>query len=404
MMMNRSNRKRTLVIPGIILWILASCGPEVTDTRVPLAIRSGPFEVLVPAHGQLKAVQSTPIRVPTQSRGRLTLAWLAPMETPVRAGDPLLRFDGYAMRQELDKVELEIAKSDLRIELKQRELKDQQTKHQWDLDILAMELEQALRFAPGEEKIFSTNQRIDFERDLDLLEEKKNYYEEELRRMQLAGTTELQALQLRRESHVLKKNQILEAMDALEVVAPHDGVFFPSQESRSVPHLGMTVWPGMPLCELPDMSQMEAKVHVLESEALGLKPGLCAEVQVMSRPERSIDATIKTVDAMAKPLDRENPLKYFEVILSLAVTDPTFMKPGTRVRAQIHVHQQQDVISVPNQVIVQKDGQSGVESLRAGSWVFTPVTLGDRSLTRTVILEGLSQGDAVALNPRSPDS
>jgi hypothetical protein len=67
------------------------------------------------------------------------------------------------------------------------------------------------------------------------------------------------------------------------------------------------------------------------------------------------------------------------------------------VTANIIVHRQSEAISVPNQVIFQKDGQNWVYVKRDGAFEKQPVTVGMRSLTKSQLTSGVEAGDDIAL-------
>ncbi|UCF68959.1 MAG: hypothetical protein JSV80_06650, partial [Acidobacteriota bacterium] len=101
-------------------------------------------------------------------------------------------------------------------------------------------------------------------------------------------------------------------------------------------------------------------------------------------------------------LENESPVKYFEVLLAFDATDTERMKPASRVSATIFVERQQQVLSVPNQAVFQKDDQSWVWLADGSRFSRTPVELGRRSMSRTVILDGLESGARVALVDPEP--
>ena len=56
--------------------------------------------------------------------------------------------------------------------------------------------------------------------------------------------------------------------------------------------MGDTLWPGQKIAELPDLSQLEAKVFVLEADGAGLKAGLAARLAIEGRPGEEHEATV----------------------------------------------------------------------------------------------------------------
>jgi hypothetical protein len=94
-------------------------------------------------------------------------------------------------------------------------------------------------------------------------------------------------------------------------------------------------------------------------------------------------------------------VKFFETTVSLDRTDPSFMKPGQRVLANIALEEIQDVLAVPRGALFEKDGQRILNIRRGGRFVPVEVQVGPNSVSKVVITGGLSPGDEVALRDPS---
>jgi multidrug efflux pump subunit AcrA (membrane-fusion protein) len=159
----------------------------------------------------------------------------------------------------------------------------------------------------------------------------------------------------------------------------------------------MNAWGGQKLGSLPDLSVMEAKLFVLESEASGLKESLPVSLSLDFEPGRVFAGKLVSIDTVAKPLTEESPAKFFETKASLEVTDPALMKPGVQVRASIFVEKLDDVITVPNQAISFDEGRAFLLVKRSAKVEKREVGVGARSLTLTVITKGLDEGESILL-------
>jgi hypothetical protein len=65
------------------------------------------------------------------------------------------------------------------------------------------------------------------------------------------------------------------------------------------------------------------------------------------RPGEEHEATVSKVEPLAKTRAWQSPVKYFEATLSLARTDPSFMKPGQKVRAVVRIEEAEGVLAIP---------------------------------------------------------
>jgi hypothetical protein len=155
------------------------------------------------------------------------------------------------------------------------------------------------------------------------------------------------------------------------------------------------------MAEIPDPSEMKVKAYVLEADAAGLEAGLEAEMTVEAYPGKSYPASVERVDALAKKRHHNVPVQYFQATLIPDETDPETMKPGQRVRGKILLEEHEGALVVPPQAVFQVDGEDTVFLQEGNRLVPTTVVLGPRSLSRVQIMEGLAQGDLVALrDPR----
>ena len=107
-------------------------------------------------------------------------------------------------------------------------------------------------------------------------------------------------------------------LKALEVRAPHDGVFVIQRLgwAQRVLQAGDRAFPGMRIAEVATSDRMDAEISVLEADAGGLSSGKRALVVLDARPDRVWKAKVKKVDPFPKPRHPEVPAQYFGAILS----------------------------------------------------------------------------------------
>jgi len=378
--------------------ILAGCGFG-EGALIPVTeVRNEPFEVRISALGELAAAQTTPIKVPTALRGRQRIAWIATDSKHVEEGELVARLDADSTDQRLTKLRNRLSRLDFRLAAKQQELTKEREEIESRLRLLAQEQEDALATAPRDERMFSRQEIIDAQVNLDLIETKIAHFTSRRERADEKERNELQILHLQRETEQVQIDQLESARLDLEVLAPHDG-FFSRGTTRQGEKLrvGMELWAGQRLGELPDLREMEAKVWVLEAEAAGLAEGLETRVTLDAHPDSSVAGRVKSIDPIANPIEEDSPVKYFEVTLSLERTEPEVMKPASQVQVTILVTREDSVLAVPNQAIFVEGGEPWVYVEGSQGFERRRVELGQRSVSRTVISAGLVPGERIAL-------
>jgi RND family efflux transporter MFP subunit len=378
---------------------MTACGRTGSAIMASLKVRRGTFEIVIPAFGELQAAKSTPIVVPPESRfGRQTIAWMAPEFSAVKKGDVVIRLASTELVELLQTEGAALAKIDLEIARKEKQLEKERSDLQGQIAVTSIQRQLADVYAARDEMIFPRNKIIEDAIDLNYQTVRERHFERRRDQLEDKIAAELRLLQAKARTSQVKIDQYRDQLSKLEIKAPHDGILIVDKLWTGEKYrVGMNAWAGQKLGSLPDLSVMEAKIFVLESEASGLKESLRASFSLDLEPGRVFDGKVIGIDTIAKPLTEESPLKYFETKVSLEVTDPALMKPGVQVRATIFVEKLKDVIAVPNQALAYEQGQAFLLVKNSAKIQKRTVEVGPRSLTLTVITRGLEDGEEILL-------
>ncbi|HSF41635.1 MAG TPA: HlyD family efflux transporter periplasmic adaptor subunit [Thermoanaerobaculia bacterium] len=393
-----------LVLPAAALVLalgafLPRAGSFGASGDVPvLTVEKQPFVRRVPAPGNLQAVRATPVSVPLGAPGPFRIGWLAPDGTRVKAGEVVIRFDPSAIEKELVGAEDDLRGARLKIGKTEVESLAELRKLERDAEMARIELDNARQFAKKDEMIYSRGEIIESSIDQELVARKEEHVRAAQRTQRKLSGTDLELLGIELRQAEAKIRRARQALQALAVTAPHDGVLILKRDWRGeTSRVGDTVWNGQPLAEIPDLSLMEAEVFVLEADAGGLTPGKRATVSLESSPGATHEATIERVDALAKPRLQGSPVQYFAVTLKLAKTDPKVMKPGQRVQATLYLDERKEALLVPRQAVFENEGKRIAYRRKGAGFEPVEVKLGPGSLGRVVIESGLAAGDVLAL-------
>jgi HlyD family secretion protein len=358
------------------------------------------FVQWVPAEGNLKAVRSTALNVPMAEVENFHIAWIAEDGSRVHQGDVVVRFDATDLEKTLTDAESDLASARLKTAKQHASDASDISKLELDVALAGVELTNARDFQKKDRLLFSRHDIIQSGIDQELAVAREHHAGLQRSNRAMLGKADLDllAVDLRKADDKLRRAR--SGLAALNLVAPHDGVLILTRSpwNRETPHVGDTVWQGMQLAEIPDLSTMQAEVYVLEADAGGLAAGKSATVAVESDPGVSYPARVRRVDTIAKPRLRGSPVQYFAVTLALARTDPRVMKPGQRVQATLRLEERRAALVVPRQALFQRDGRTVVyRQTTGGGFAPTLVERGPSDAAVTVITAGLNRGDAVAL-------
>lgn len=377
----------------------ASAGPADVATVV---VHPGRFVREVVATGTFKAVRATPIVAPVESGREQKIAVLAREGAILKAGDLVVEFDPWGAQKEAADGNADAAAADARIAKSKAEGGKNARSLTLDREVTTSELARAETFKLTDAQLFSRNQLIESALDRDLLTTKADVAGRKLDTSRKLSDAERALGEIESGKARVKVAMAEKSLRALRIVAPHDGLLLLEKKwTGETAFVGDSVWPGQKIAEIPDLSELEGKVFVLEADAAGLKPGLSARLSIEGRPGQTHATKVTRVDALAKAREPQSPVKYFETILSLEKTLTEFMKPGQRVRAVIELEAADGVIAIPRGALFEKDGKRVVYRREPTGFVPVEVTVGRNSVALVVIEKGLRDGDRVALRDPS---
>jgi len=347
----------------------------------------------VPAEGTLKAETATPIQTPTGRHRRLRISWIKEDGSTVKEGEVVVRFDREEFEKNLvnGKDDQKSAEYKLAIERTQNAGSVQTRNRQAELARLDLQVANA-RKSDADDEIFSRNELLTSNIDRQLSEARVTHAGVASKMDKSISRSKLKLLELEKQAAEQAIGRAQEGLSRMEIKAPHAGIFVYENSNIKV---GATVYRGQTIAKLPLTASMEAEIFVLESDVKGLKEGTKASFVIESQPDVSYEATIKKIDALAKPRHEEVPIQYFTITLALSETDTSVMKPGQRVRAQLSLDPL-DGLVIPRQCVFQIDGDMVVFREDQGSFDTVKVKLGPGTPGLVVIEEGLQSGDRIA--------
>lgn len=393
-------RRRTLLLLGLaaVAVVVLAAGLGRSAPPVPtLRVTRSELAREVTAWGELEAVDSTTLSAPRASR-RLTVAWLVEDGTPVRAGDPVARFDPTEIQKELEEARAQVERLEQQIQAERAQRRAASVRLEEDAEVAAKEERWATTYQATDAELYSLHERITSAMDAELAAARRRHARGVLSVEDRLATTRLELLEIARAAARTRLDRAKQDLANLELTAPHDGIALVARDWRGTPvRAGDQVWPGRPLVILPDMRRMQAVVYVLEADAGGLEPGRAAEVVVTAHPDSRYPAEVEHVDPVAQPRVEDSPVQFFRTVLTLERTVPGVMKPGSRVEATIQLDRVEDTVVVPLAAVMERDGRPVVYRWTGRRFEGVPVKLGPAARGRVVIEEGLAEGDEIAL-------
>ena len=381
---------------------LTRSGPDLRPLSVVL--KPEDFTLKISANGELQSAESIAVAVPPVPIQRLRIGWAVPDGTHVNKGDVLIEFDA----EELN-LELMAHRSDLQMALEKITRgglanTSEKTDIVKDKRIAELELEKIIEFLPQDEQIYKRREIIEGQLDKEYTEKKIVFADAKLNLKGKVYSLDEAILMLERGRVTSNIDRYEKALTSLKLVSPAAGIvvyndpgyFFGGYSLMP----GRVVYVGMTLFNLVNPDKMEAKAFVLEKDAGELKADQKVILRLDPYPDVEFTGKIKSIDKLARPIDRESPVKYFQAIVALDKTDAMLMKPGVKLKAQIIAGELKSVFVIPRSAAVKKDsGFVAFVQKGQGRFEALPVTLGQGDTAQVVVTEGLEAGEVLALNP-----
>ncbi|MEW6535621.1 MAG: efflux RND transporter periplasmic adaptor subunit [Candidatus Auribacterota bacterium] len=229
-------------------------------------------------------------------------------------------------------------------------------------------------------KVALAEEKIASEEDLDNATQQRDVAEAQLRRAELAKV-EIE-LQVSTAENSLRYYQ--EKLADTQIYAPFDGLII----QRNLDP-GTIVVPGSSILQIISTDQVWVSAWIDETVMDSLAIGQSARVVFRSEPDKSYQGTVARISPLA---DRETR----ELIVDVLVKElPKMWAVGQRAEVYIETAHKDNVLLVPQSVIVWQKGKPGLFINNTGRAKWIDVKLGLRGSESVEILSGMNEGDIV---------
>ena len=385
-----------LLFAGFCGVFITACSDD--QASVPTyTIEKQPFVVEMQALGEVEAAKAQ--RIMSPGRQPMIIEWLAPENSMVKQGEVIARFDGEQImmdsREEL--LEMQMIEQDIAQSVAQQN--KQVNEIQSEQGFVAHEFDFVNRFAIDDVRVYSKLEIIDTLQNRDFLQAKDQFLDWKEDSVVEQNDSEKAVLDIRRQGHEVKYQRHKQALSQLEVYAPYDGMLTYERDRRGEkPSIGQTVFPGRPIAKIPNLDEMQARVFVLSRDAISLKPGLAVSFSLDAFPQQQYTGTVKEVSGFPRSIERGSPVTYYEVVVALNEQRPKVMKPGSKLSATITSELANEALLVPLQALEHDLEASYVFVETLTGWQQRIVKTGEKNLYFVEVLDGLEEGDVVALS------
>jgi len=409
----RSN-KRTIVasVAGLaivvaIAGVSGAFGRSAAADVPTTAVVKGEFIDYLQVRGEVKAVRSVALTVPTTGGGDLQILELAKNGMSIKKGDVVVRFDPMTVQRALNDRRSESKQADEEISKTRAQFRIQEQQAQTDLSKARYDVRRAeLDVVPSE---FLPRMERE-QKELALKDAKARFAEAERR---LKALNDIEKAELgskfqKRDKARFDMEHAERQLGGLEIVAPVDGVvaIMPNWRSCCPPpdfKPGDRAWPGQIIAEVPDLSTLRVTAKLEEAERGRMQPGQRVIVRADAVPDKELVGKIGDISALAR-VDFSNwpPQRNFNMIVQLDEMDPR-LRPGMNTTVRVAIDRVADAVLIPARAIFEKEGRLVAYVQRSrGGWDERVVQIARRGQEQLVVSEGVQPGERVALKDPLP--
>ena len=370
-------------------------------------VTKGVFYIDMHEEGELEAIHAINISSPSISwrfGGNMKISYIVKDGTEVLAGDTVVIFDPSEVNKGIIDAQgkIEISTAELEKLKAQQESDLEELKADYEVTRISHEISK-IRFeqAEYESEIKKREIQLNLEKAAIALERAKEQIDNRIK----INAEEIKQKNLSIDQDQARLDEANDALRQLTVVTPSPGIAIlqRSWQSQNKYQVGDQVWTGQPLISLPDLSQLKATVKINEVDIAKIVKGLNVEIRPDAFSESKFSGIVKEVANLAVNKQGSTKIKVFPVEIYLNETHKDLL-PGLTVSCRIIVDKLEEVLYVPIDAIRTDVGKYYVYKTSGTGFEKIEVETGRSNSDYTIIVNGLNEGDEIALIDPFPEA
>ena len=376
---------------------LAACA-DTHDLNLVIPVEAQDHVLTLEARGAVYSSQSIPINAPAEMNMPMNINWLLPEFTRVKAGDVVATLEAAQLLRMRDIEQLEIVMQAfaMRNHIVDSGVEGTQIEH--ETERVEGETLIAETFANFDPRYLSRIEIIDAIGDLDYLAAEGHFYDWQFETHEERTQAGLSKFKTAKDSAEQKLESNERALAATEIKSPADGVFIHARTMwGQKASRGRMIFPGRAIGLLPVEGQIEARLYVPKSDAIGLAVGQSVELRIDTNLNEVIHGKVTRVSPIASPKHSNDPRQYVVVTTNINADDPNEVRIGSFLTATLELIALQNAVVLPYQTIFTEGDETFVYVLNGSRLERRNVEVGFRSATLVELASGLQDGERVSL-------
>jgi multidrug efflux pump subunit AcrA (membrane-fusion protein) len=372
------------------LFLLFSCSGESNrKSLLTIPVERQDYVDKIIVFGNLESVRTVAIQAPAVM-SNVTINYLIPEGTIVKAGDTVCMLEAQQLEEEYHKAvdEYEITRAEFnksKADLQLQYLLLESQAHTIDISTTITKLDSLqLQFT-------SPLERRKIELELEKAEIERRKVTDKLTFLKSINDSELQRMELRIKQERNKIDRARDQLNKLVLTSDVDGLvmYATSWQTGNKVAEGDDVWWNMPLLEIPQMGEMQAKLFVNQSDFKQIETGQQIQLRIDAIPDLVLSGSIKRKSPVGKPIKRGSAVKVFEIIAALD-SSSIDVQPGLSVTCDVYIQRIADTVVIPVVSIFEEDSVKVVYVQKGKKYRMQPVDIAFGNNKFAVIRSGLT--------------
>jgi HlyD family secretion protein len=377
--------------------------PPVSDTapQPKLAVYKvarGQVEKELTLTGELKASSSVSITAPDiRSSFSNMVTFLAPEGAQIKKGERIVEFDDSSLLSQKSEAERALDEAKLTIEKTKADLEAQRCDLLNSLAQAESQLKQDQLYGKISKDLLPGNTYQKYQLNLEKSKLSVQKAKENLDNFEKSYASQMALVEISRSQAEINLKKIVSDMSLLKIDAPQDGILIYGdnwQSNRKI-QPGDTLFHGMEVVRLPDLSSLQVIGYIYDTEYGSLAPDMRCVVDFDALPDLQIGGRVLSLTSVAERKGFASQKKVFQAVIQLDKADYHQLKPGMTARIKVPMVLAKEAPSIPREYLgYDRQGHSyvvkGTEEKTATKQVVQLGAIGDRLVQ---VVSGVSIGD-----------
>jgi len=348
--------------------------------------------------GELKAARSSVIQAPrSQQNFGNTITFLVDEGEIVKAGERIVEFDDTSLINNKTDAETTLETAILNVTKKKADLESSRCDLLNSLRNAENSLKRAELYGKIDKSLLSENQFEQYRLNIMKAQLQLEKARENLDNFEKTYDSEMTKVEITKSQAELQLKRIESDIALTKINARQDGIFLYGdnwQSNRKV-QVGDSIFPGMEVASIPDMTSLQVVGYVFDTEYRQLSRGMRCEVSFDALPGVNVGGTVVLLTDVASRRGFASDQKMFQATVQLDNVDTELFKPGMTARVNVPLVLANAATAAPREYIgVDAQGRNfvrtGTDIKKADTQFVKLGVIGDKMIE---ISSGVSAGE-----------